>query len=50
LANCAFGDAERLCDSLLAAVSFDELLDVHAASLARLTFFRLECCIIRLGR
>ena len=50
MANSAFGDAERLCDSLLATVSFDDLVYVHAASLARLTFFRLGCCIIRLGR
>jgi hypothetical protein len=41
LANRAFGDAERLCHSLLAAVSFNELLNVHAAEYSRLNFFSL---------
>jgi len=39
MANCALGDAERLGYSLLATVSLNEFLYVHAASLARFTFF-----------
>jgi hypothetical protein len=43
LAYSAFGDAEGRSNGLLAAVSFDELLDVHARESTGLNFFCLGC-------